>query len=134
MEGNPAGLRRHEDVQRDGAVLLAALDDVACLHEHLLVGDVLDGQLIDVLCLVDDDLLVLERFVESEDLLVLDLIFAVQEEDRQVLVGERSGKAVVRDGRCSGLRRAKAKGQAGGDRSPRAAARCKRAIGDMTSS
>src|SRR5262249_28723475 len=75
-DGDPPGLRLDQHVQRDGAVLLAALDDVAGLDEDLLAGDVLDGEFVDVLRLVDDALLLLERLVEGQDRLALDLVLA----------------------------------------------------------
>src|SRR5204863_9502736 len=75
----------------------------------------LDRQFVDVLGLVDDDLLILQRLVEGEELLALDLVLAVQEEDGQVVVRVRAGDLVVGDSRGGRPgRRAGREGESGG--------------------
>ena len=92
LNGHLAGLRRYHHVKRQHAILIAALDDVAGRDEHVLVGrDVLDGKLIDVLGLVNDDFLLLQGFVECEEAAVLEQILAVDQKDRQVALRVGTG-------------------------------------------
>jgi hypothetical protein len=80
----------------DHAILLAALHDVAGLDVYL-VGqrDVLDGELADVAGLVQDRELLRQRLLEREEALALDLVFTMDEVDREVLVRVRTRDDVV---------------------------------------
>src|SRR6185437_16203331 len=75
------------------AVLPATLDNVAGLDEYLKLGrDIFQLQLVDRPRLMDDDLLLLERFLEGQELLAGVGVLAVDEIDRQVLVDKRPRK------------------------------------------
>src|SRR5206468_1794277 len=54
-DGDAPRMRGHDQIDGEHTILLAALDDVARLDEDLVVGDVLDGEFVDVPRLVNDD-------------------------------------------------------------------------------
>ena len=91
------GGRKQAD--RQGAVLFAALDDIAGLDEDLgVLRHVLDGQLVDVLGFVDDDFLLLQCLVEREESAILERILAVNQKDGQVALCVGAGKPIGRFG------------------------------------
>src|SRR6266446_2298892 len=59
-------MRRQHQADRQRAVLLAALDDVAGLDEHRLLAAILDGQLVDVAGLVDPHRVPRHRLLEGQ--------------------------------------------------------------------
>ncbi|HYY42464.1 MAG TPA: hypothetical protein VE775_06995, partial [Pyrinomonadaceae bacterium] len=89
------GTRGHDHVHAEHAILLPALHDVARLHVHLFVRDVLNGKLIHLARLVDDDLALRECFGERQNVFAGETVGAVYEEDGEVLVSVRAGDAIT---------------------------------------
>jgi hypothetical protein len=77
-----AGLRRDNYIVGDNAILPAALDDVAELDlDFLVTASILDGKLVDLARLVNDDFSLFERFFQSDYWLASQAIPAVDQED-----------------------------------------------------
>src|SRR5437870_2174088 len=88
-----AGMGRHDQVDAQEPVLLSAFDDLARLDKDFFVGgQILDGELVDVARLVDDDLLLLQSLLQGQEFLVFELVFTLDQEDCQVLVTEWAGQ------------------------------------------
>src|SRR5207247_1192987 len=95
-KGDRPTVRRHYQAGVDGAVLLAPLQTVAFLQEQVVIALVVDLQFTDLLLglLGDLDHLSLKTLRERDEVALI-LSTGMNEIDRQVLVGIRSGDAIV---------------------------------------
>jgi hypothetical protein len=87
-------MRWQQQADRQGAILLAALHDIAGLNEYCFCAVIFDGQLVDVTGLVDPHSVIRHRLLERQRRRPVARI-SKNEIDSEIFAHRRPGEAVL---------------------------------------